>query len=210
MKPSSFSLRFRFPPLIVSLAALSCFASTSHAGEVLASDDYTQSTQEGRRAMRGDWKIGEGTAHCVQDDELYKKFKDHGPVIWYDVDYHNAVIEFEYKVEGAKTFVFTVNGKDGHVFRYVSSPDRGTRILVWPAENNPDHKSKALNAEGPNLPLGEWVKAKVTLQGTHATVEIGDFKAEVESPTYDVDKVVVGLGFSFGEATYRNFKLSAL
>src|SRR5688500_14358850 len=85
------------------------------------------------RALRGLWKGGNGVMTCTQDDALYKKDKDHGPILFYDVPLQDGRVRFSFKAEGAKTLVFTANGADGHVFRFVMS-ERGTSIRAFPTE----------------------------------------------------------------------------
>lgn len=43
-----------------------------------------------------------GVATCAQDDELYKKNKDHGPVIWYDVSFTDATVRFASRPDKTK------------------------------------------------------------------------------------------------------------
>jgi hypothetical protein len=71
--------------LIASILILNAFSVS--AAEAPYSDNFTTAEQQTRRATRGPWIIENGTATCTQDNELYKKFKDHGPVTWYDLDF---------------------------------------------------------------------------------------------------------------------------
>lgn len=192
--------------LVVGLSIDLVAARLSAAeAEPLVEDTYRAETLDGRRPTRGPWKIADGVAQCTQDDELFKKFKDHGPVVWYDAKFTDAAIHFEFKPEKAKTFVFTVNGTEGHVFRFVSSA-AGTTIIAFPP--NPEHKSQALERGGPKLREGEWTKVSVELRGAKAVVRIGDeYKAEVEHASLARPKTVVGLGFSFGSLSLRNFRI---
>ncbi|MGC3972304.1 MAG: hypothetical protein QM775_34675 [Pirellulales bacterium] len=195
---------FLFGVLSVCLATGAAFGAEV---QPLVEDSYTGELA-GRRATRGPWKIGDGTAVCTQDDELFKKFKDHGPVIWYDAAFTDAAIQFAYKPEKLKTFVFTVNGAEGHVFRFVTS-ERGTVILAFPPGG--DHKSLPLSRTGPKLPEGAWTKVNVELRGAKAVVSIGDdFTAEVEHPSLARPKTVVGLGFSFGTLALKDFRVVPL
>ncbi|MBA4020221.1 MAG: hypothetical protein C0483_23925 [Pirellula sp.] len=193
--------------LLVGGLVLNVAAARLSAAEAapLVEDRYQSKQLEGRRPTRGPWKIADGTAQCTQDDELFKKFKDHGPVVWYDAKFTDAAIHFEFKPEKTKTFVFTVNGDEGHVFRFVSSA-AGTTIVAFPP--NPEHKSQALERGGPKLSEGVWTKVSVELRGPKAVVNIGDdYQAEVEHASLEWPKTVVGLGFSFGTLSLRNFRI---
>jgi hypothetical protein len=192
------------------LASLGILCSSTLAAEKLApfKVDFTSAKLEKRRAERGDWKFSEGVARCTQDDALYKKNKDHGPVVWYDVPHQDVTIHFAFKPEGCKTFVFTANGKEGHVFRFVTSAT-GTSLRGFPPEDK-DHKSIALGKPGgPKLNSGEWTDVTVELRGTKATVRIGkDYTAAVEHSSLARAKTNIGLGFSFGTLSVKDFSIT--
>ena len=200
----------------VSLAVISTGVAggSSSAAEPVKPyvDDFTQAVLAGRSAVRGDWKIADGMARCTQDDELYAKNKNHGPVIWYkgmfeDAPFQNATVKFSFKPEGSKTFVFTINGAGRHVFRFVSTTT-ATNIVVFPTDSA-DHKSLALNREGPALKQGEWTDVVVGFQGEYAAVRIGkDFSATVRHAAIAQPKTTVGLGFSFGTLSVKEFSIT--
>lgn len=190
------------------VALLSLFVMIAPASEILR-DDFTDNQHPTRKLTRGPWKITNNSATCTQDDALYAKFKDHGPVIWYDVKFTDATLTFQFKPDPAtKTFVFTLNGAEGHVFRFVTS-SRGTGIRAFPPGPQ-DHASIALGKTGPALTPGSWTKVKVTLTGPQATVQIGDTYTEtVTHPSLARPKTTLGLGFSFGTVSVKDLALNA-
>jgi hypothetical protein len=202
--------------LFISLAVVSqvvvCASSWAAESPKPFVDDFSQPTLAGRSAVRGDWKISDGMARCTQDDELYAKNKNHGPVIWYkapffEAPFQNATVKFSFKPEGSKTFVFTINGDKGHVFRFVSTTT-ATNIVAFPTDSS-DHKSLSLNREGPALKQGEWTDVVVTFQGEQAAVRIGqDFSATVRHAAIAQPKTTVGLGFSFGTLSVKDFSIT--
>ena len=82
--------------MIACLASVLCVlaVSTGAAESLLLKDDFANGGSSTRRAIRGDWKIADGVASCTQDDELYKKFKNHGPIIFYDLPFDDATVRF--------------------------------------------------------------------------------------------------------------------
>ena len=191
----------------MKLLAILALASVSlNAAEPLLKDDFSDPTLKTRRAARGEWKYADGIATCTQDDELYKKSKDHGPIIFYTLGYTDAAIRLSYKAEGSKSVVFTFNSITGHVFRFVSS-DRGTSIRAFAAGSG-EHKSVEL-AKGPALKLGEWTDISVDLRGTKATVKIGkDFSQTVEHPDLAAAKSNFSIGFAFGTMSVRGVEVT--
>lgn len=174
------------------------------AETVLLKDDFTAADLKSRRALRGEWNFANGAATCTQDDALFKKFQDHGPILFYDLAHTDATVRFSYKAEGAKTVVFTANAEKGHVFRVVMSPT-GTSIRAFPT-GQPDAKSIALATEKLPLKSGEWVPVEVKLHGTKATVKVGDAPAKTyEHASLARAKANLSVGFSFGTVSVKNW-----
>lgn len=190
------------------LALASCLAFTAlGADTVVLKDDFSDATLKARRAMRGEWKFANGVATCTQDDALFKKYQDHGPIIFYDLAHTDATVRFSFKADGAKTFVFTANGEKGHVFRFVMNAT-GTGIRAFPPDSK-DHASIALAQEKLPLKSGEWIPVEVKLQGPKATVKIGDAPGKTyEHASLAHPKANLSVGFSFGTLSVKDFVMS--
>lgn len=203
------------PRPLAALALATFFAAGIAAQETAPltipfADAFTSLRLAGRTASRGPWKIADGVAACTQDDALYKQFKDHGPIIRWDLPFENARIRFRYRADAsAKTFVFTANGETGHVFRFVTSAERGTDLRAFPPGG--EAKSISIGRGGPKLQPGDWVSVVVELSGAKATVKIGDdHETTAEHPSLSRPKKDVSLGFSFGAVAIRDFAIEAL
>lgn len=186
---------------LIGLVATSALA----AAPVLLQDDFAAATSGGRRALRGPWKIGDGVATCTQDDELYKKHRNHGPIIFYDLPFDDATVTFAFKAEHAKAVVFTANGQDGHVFR-VSWGPRGTGVRAFP----PESKDKSISVGQDEKPLeqGVWIPVRVTLEGAKATVKLGDAAPQVyEHESFARPKTNISVGFSFGSLSVKDLRV---
>jgi hypothetical protein len=190
--------------LIAGLLTTITVMAAEPAVDAKFSDDFSESKMKERRALRGDWKFTDGVAQCTQDDELYKKYKDHGPIIFYDLPLENAVIKFRFRPQNVRTFVFTANGKDGHVFRFVVS-ERGLNLRAFPL--NGDAKSIALHVEPMQvLKAGEWTKVSISLKDDKAVVQLGDSKPiTVEHASLKQAKTNLSVGFSFGTLAVSDF-----
>ena len=201
-------------PISRQLSALAAIASILLStvlaqAEPLLTDPFTAEAKvPERRAMRGDWKIADGVAECTQDDALYKKYKDHGPIIFYDLATTDATFHYAFKPQGCKSVVFTLNGEDGHVFRFVSSPAAGTNFRAFPPSD--DHKSIATyRADDWKLVDGEWIEVTVTLKGDTATVTWGDQEpVTVSHETYAKAKTNFSVGFAFGTLAVKGVKVT--
>jgi hypothetical protein len=184
----------KFKAALFALIATSALA----ADAPLLKDEFLLPKFEGRRAMRGDWKFAEGSATCTQDDALYKKNKDHGPILFYDLAYTDAAIHFAVRPDAAnKTVVFTANGEKGHVFRLVFG-QTGMGVRAFPPEEK-DHKSISLGNEAAvKLKADAWTKIRVELRGSKATVTAGDFTKTYEHASLARAKANLSVGFSYG------------
>jgi hypothetical protein len=194
--------------LLLILGLITCSAfSAQLSGEF--HDDFKSESLAGRRAARGPWKIGNGEAICTQDDELFKKFKSHGPILFYDLPFQNGEISFSYRPDTAtRSFVFTLNAEKGHLFRFVtSSKNTALRAYVL-KEGTAEHDSISVGETGPPLKPGEWTSVSVVMDGTKATVKIGEaFTTTAEHASYAKAKATISLGFSFGTVAIKDLKL---
>lgn len=184
--------------------ALAFVSSALAADAVLLKDDFSSPQLLSRRASRGEWKFADHAATCTQDDELYKKHANHGPILFYDLAYTDATFSFSYRADSAvKNLVFTCNGAEGHVFRLVTGA-AGTGVRAFPADAK-DHKSIALaNEKSQVLQPGQWVPVKVTLRGPKATVKIGEFEKTYEHASLARAKTNLSIGYSFGTLSVKD------
>lgn len=190
-----------------ALAVACAFTASAWAADaVLLKDDFVTASSSGRRALRGAWTFTNGVASCTQDDELYKKHKNHGPIIFYDLPFDDATVTFSFKAEKAKAVVLTANGAEGHIFRVSWSP-RGTGVRAFP----PDSKDKSISVGQDEKPLqqGVWIPVRVTLTGPKATVTIGDAAPQVfQHESFARAKTNISVGFSFGSLDVKDLVVS--
>lgn len=205
---------------IFSLGFVIFLAGSVAAGDELV-DDFRGAKLQGRLAERGAWQFRDGIASCIADPELYKKFKNHGPILKWPREFDDAKIEFEMKAKDCGRVVFTLNG-DGHVFRVTLADQREdapagkskvpTRIIAWATKSSKQNKGDTIQPEGmPNLPAvnGKWVPVQLSLNGKHATLKIGDFHTKIDHPALARDKNMVMLTFAHGKLSVRNFRMSS-
>jgi len=189
-------------------------------GAVLVNDNFTQAEYPHRNAARGDWKIEGGVAAVTQDDELYRKYKNHGPIMIYTVPHTDATAVVEFRPEGCKAVVFTMDAEaGGHAFRVrlmgedPKSPKRGSAIVTYAAKKPGAAKAEMIvlanKKDVPTLQDGEWTRLEVTVIGDTATVKIGDQSFRVQHERIAQDKKIAKLGFSFGALEIRKFELQA-
>ena len=195
-------------PLLPILMLLSVSIIASGESPLLH-DDYTQAEHKIRKAMRGDWKIDGGVASVTQDDELYKKYKNHGPIMVYGIPHDDASAEVTFKPSGCKAVVFTMDADGGgHAFRVKLSLKAPGIALTYINEPGKEKATPVfLSKELPKLKEDEWTTIKVRVVGDKATVTVGETTVEVQHEKIDQAKKIAKLGFSFGSLEIKQFDL---
>lgn len=204
--------------LTISLGATAVSAADTQ-GVKLVDDDYTQASYPHRNAARGDWIIADGVASVTQDDELYKKYKNHGPIMIYTVPHTDASAVVEFKPEGCRAVVFTMDAAEGgHAFRVKLVPEDPKRprqrsaIVSYLAKKPGAEKAEQVVLNNKNVPAladGDWTRLEVTVVGDTATVKLGEETIRVQHDQIAQAKKIAKLGFSFGALEIRQFQLQA-
>lgn len=205
--------------LIFTILFLLTLVQAACAGEFI--DDFSAAQLEGRRAERGEWKFENGEASAVADPELYKQFKNHGPILKWPVEFNDAAIEFEMKAMNCQRVVFTLNG-EGHIFRVTLADENAeatagpskvpTRIIAWATQSSKDNKGDTIVPEGlPDLPKinDNWVKVRLHVKGNRGDLTIGDFNTKITHAALARDKNMVMLSFAHGALAVRNFRMTS-
>ncbi|MBI1352952.1 MAG: hypothetical protein GC160_01310 [Acidobacteria bacterium] len=156
--------------------------------------------------MRGEWTSAGGILSVTQDDALYKKYKNHGPIVFYDLPLGDSKISFEVKLADAKRFVFTLNGAKGHVFRLLQQADGGVALAF--ADVDGKHVSKRMDESVPAVVNGEWVRYQIENRGEQVSIHVGDaFRKTVRDASYGKEKTNLSLSFHFGTMQVRNLSV---
>lgn len=194
---------------------LSVFAivTLSAKADVLVEDHFDAAKKAGRdlAAGRGKWKMADGVATCTQDDELYKKNKNHGPIMWYQAAFTDGTIHFSVKPQDCKQFVFTLNDDKGHVFRFVQNAT-GLSVRCWAMPGGHEAKPTVLNDKSlktPAMKQGEWTDVELKFAGKKCTLKVSpDFQHTFENDAIAKAKAKLGLGFSFGTVSIKDVKIT--
>jgi hypothetical protein len=201
-KGISVSVLLRLALLVVAGTAIAG-PSVAWALEPLLHDDFSTLSLPQRRAIRGEWLFTENSARCTQSDELYKKYKNHGPIIFYDLSLNDARIRFAFRAEGVKSVVFTANGEEGHIARVIWAP-KGMTVRAFPP--NSVERSVTVADERAPLATGKWVPVEIALKGHTLSVKVGDSPAKTyEHPSFARPKTNLSVGFAFGTLALRDF-----
>ncbi len=176
-------------------------------------DDFSEAKREDRLAMRGAWTFEENTARCVADPELYKKFKDHGPILRWPVAMTGGTVSCEFQAKGCQRLVLTLN-ETGHVFRIIlmdgANEKARSRIIGWAGSSKTTDPNSLAKETVPTLANLEdaWTKLSLSLEGNRAVVSIGDYTETLEHASIARPKGEFTISFASGELAVRNVKVT--
>ncbi len=207
----------------VTICMAFLIVATGAAGDEITNafvDDFGAADFKGRQAERGAWQFNDGVARCVSDPGLYKKFKNHGPILKWPRKFEDGKIQFEMKAKNCQRVVLTLNG-DGHIFRATLADERPdapagtskvpTRLIAWATKSSKQNKGDTIKPKGmPDLSVvnDEWVTVMLDVKGKHAVLAIGDFQAAISHVALAREKNMIMLTFAHGEIAVRDFSFS--
>lgn len=178
-------------------------------------DDFSKSDRKGRQALRGEWKFENNQASCVSAPELYKKYKNHGPILRWSPSkpFTDGTVEVEFQPKKCQRIVITLNNKTGHVFRIALTDNKTTktRIFGWAhPSSEKDKPAETLAVKGvPTAAAidGQWVKLRLAITGSEARVMIGKYSETLKHASIARDKGEFTISFASGECAVRKVSI---
>lgn len=178
-------------------------------------DDFSRADWNGRQALRGEWKFENNQASCVSDPELYKKYKNHGPILrWSPTKpFKDGTIEMEFQPQKCQRLVITLNNKTGHVFRIALTDNKTTktRIFGWAhPSSEKDKPAETLAVKGVPTATeidGQWVKLRLAIIGSEARVTIGKYSETLQHASIAREKGEFTISFASGECAVRKVSI---
>lgn len=178
------------------LAAFSFAAGTSEPnisdrGKVLFSDDFNGSALgSGWAGKVGLWEVANGAVKGSERPEDH-----HAAVRRHPLQYHDAIFEFAFRLDGAKLVHLSINNKDGHVCRLIISPKGMVLQTDKPAKL--DIKPEKLATVDTPVAAGVWHKVVLEVRGKRMTAQLdGKQTISGESARVDVEKGDFGFPIS--------------
>jgi co-chaperonin GroES (HSP10) len=175
-----------------AIAASNCFAdkaaelkpTLAKAGKLVAEDAFSASS------LAKVWSVGKGDWQ-VSDGQLAGKEKatdNHAAVLMLGKPNHNSIIQFSFKLDGAKGVSLSYNHAKGHLFR-IGISESG--LVINKDKDKKDEKSKgAVLGKGTGkFETGKWYTMMVEVQGDKVSVQTDNgIKAAGSHKELDVDK----------------------
>jgi hypothetical protein len=171
-------------------------------GKVLFRGDLGQSFAGGWVAAKGDWK---GVDGAMQGAE--RPADHHAAAARHRLTFRNAVIQYSFKLDGAKATSLSLNDAKGHVCRVVVTAQELSVRKDDHDKTGPD-KAAVLKTRKVALEPGRWHTLLVELQGPEMLARIDDETVALGShPALDVEKTNFGLIVSGASVSFKHLAI---
>lgn len=158
----------------------------------------------GWKVAKGDWKFVDG---AWQGAEL--KADKHGAVARHNVVFTDAVIEFDFKLDGAKSISLSINDPKGHNSRLGITP-AGLRLTKDDHDHEGPDKAAVVATLQTKLETGRWYHVRLTQVGPEFTAQVGEHTLAGKHADIAVAKSNIGFTVAGETASFKNLKITAL
>ncbi len=171
-------------------------------GKLLLSDDFDKPLGKAWKVAKGKWDVANG---AIQGSEL--KSDMHGAVIRSNLPLHNAVIQYSFKLQGAKTTSFSINDAKGHNSR-VSVTAAGFTARKDDHDHDGPDKAVVLEAVKTPISAGEWHTLIIEIQDAEFLARLdGQHIAYGSHDAINVDKTNIGLTVGGESVSFKNLRI---
>jgi hypothetical protein len=171
-------------------------------GKLLFHDPLGAAPGKAWKVAKGTWEPSDG---ALVGTEV--KAEKHGAVMRHAEKLRNAVIQYAFKLDGAKTTTLSLNTAKAHLCRVVITP---TVLRVQKDDSDHDGPDKAAVLQ--NLPVkiapGEWHTLVVELVGNEMLASLdGKHVAFGANDALDVDKANLGLTVAGASVAFKDLSV---
>ncbi|MDX1984822.1 MAG: family 16 glycoside hydrolase [Bryobacteraceae bacterium] len=193
--------------LILALPLMLAAAETEPArrGALLLEDDFSAaSIHPAWRQAKGQWQIVNGALKGVEIAS-----DKHAAVVRRPVAYHDAVIEFSFRLDGARLMHLSLNSSKGHACRVTVDP-KGFTLRKDKTNAKSTDKAELLARREMKFEPGKWYTMTVEVRGQRMSARVNGQSAEGAHEGIDVDKADIGFPVAGDSASIDNVKVWAI
>lgn len=164
-------LAFTFFSAVSSLAfaekAAKITPIQSKPGQLVLDEQFTAGKLGPKWSIaKGSWEVASGT--LVGKEKAADK---HAAVLSYNHPHRDSVMQFSFKLDGAKTFNLSFNHAKGHLFRVILAPN-GMVLSKDKDKSDPKSKAETLAKADTKFEAGKWYTLLVEIEGDKVTAQI--------------------------------------
>lgn len=171
-------------------------------GKLLLADDFKKPLGSDWFGKKGKWEIVDGALRGTERPEDM-----HGAVRRHTLAQHSLVIQYDFKLDGARQTTLSINGEKGHVCRVLIRP---TGFTVQKDKDKKDTSSKpvALDTCQTAIKPDEWHTLLVEIHGEEMLACLdGKQVAFGSHKGIDVKKTNFGLTVAGESVSFRNLRV---
>jgi len=185
----------------LSLGSIAAAERAPTALKPAVEEDFSSSVDKSWRVGKGDWKIVDG---AWQGAEL--PADKHGAVARYPLEFTDAVIEFDFRLDGAKGISLSLNDQKGHVGRLSINP-AGFQVAKDDHDHDGPDQRAVLGMQAVEFKPGTWHHVRVEIAGRRMTAKIDDVEAGGEHELIAVTKANFGFTVAGQSASFKNLRV---
>ncbi len=171
-------------------------------GKVVFADDFTQPPEKQWRLAKGKWQIKDGVLTGAE-----VKADMHGAAARHMVPFRNSVVQFSFKLDGAKKISLSYNDDKGHICR-VLIDSAGFIVKKDSHDHNKTDKGAILDQVKTPIKTGEWHTMAVEIYGNEMLAVLdGKVAGFGTHPGIDVKMANVGLTVAGESASFKNLTI---
>jgi hypothetical protein len=171
-------------------------------GKLLFSDDMQKPLGPEWRTAKGKWEVVNG---AVKVSEL--KTDMHAAAARHAMSFHHVVIQYSFKLDGARQTTLSINSDKGHLCRVLISPT-GVTVRKDAQKKLAGDKAAILHSRETTIQPGTWHTLLVELQGNEMLACLdGKEIAFGEHPGLDAPKANLGLTVSGESVSFKNLRV---
>ena len=171
-------------------------------GKLIFSEEFNQPLAKGWMDGKGKWEIVDGVLRGAELAE-----DKHGAVKRNPVKFHDAVVQFSFKLDGAKRISLSLNAEKGHVCRAVIQPT-GFSVNKDKSKKDATDLGAVLDTVTTTIDPGKWYTLTVEMAGKEMLAQLdGKQIAFGSHDGLDVNKANFGFTVSGSSASFKDLKI---
>lgn len=171
-------------------------------GKLILSEDFTAPLGKEWKTAKGKWEVADG---AVKGSEV--KADMHGAVARHALPYQNVIIQYTFRLDGARQTTLSINDDKGHCCRVLINAN-GFAVQKDSHDKNVTDKAMVLDRREQAIKPGAWHTIVVEIQGKELLARLdGDAVAFGGSDAIDVKKANFGLTVAGESASFKNLRV---
>lgn len=171
-------------------------------GKLLFRDDLTQPLGKEWRAAKGKWEVVNGAIRGAE-----QKADMHGAVARHAMPFQNVIIQYDFKLEGARQTSLSINAAKGHLCRVVINPTT-LSVRKDSLDKNVTDEAAVLDTRNTTVAPNVWHTLVIEIRGQEMLATLnGKETAFGSHPGLEKEKANFGFTVAGEAVSFRNLRV---